>query len=119
MPWAQFGFDAHSQRRFLHAFVQLKQVWMTRPDADPDYFRDSFGRKCSDAFDWKKEWAKLNRAEFFTQGRLHFFPNFGEKTECEMHLIAGRPSNAAKMWIQRHQNFPDRFRRIDGNEQPA
>ena len=90
-----------SQRGFLHAFVKLKQMRMARADADPDYFHDSFGRKSSDAFDWKEEGAELNRAEFFTQRLLNILANLGEKTEREMNLIAGGPANAANVWIQR------------------
>jgi len=119
MPWAQFGFNADGKRRFLDAFVQLKQVGVTGADANPDYFHDSSRRKSIDAFDRQKKRTKLNRIEFLAQSRLNIFTDFGEKAEREMDLIAGRPSNAAKVWIQRHQNIPDRFRRIDGNEQPA
>lgn len=99
--------------------MQLKQMGMARPDSNPDYFCDSFWRESADAFNRKEECAKLDRAEFFAQGGLNVFADFGKKTEGEVQLIHGGPSNAFNVWIQRHQNIPDRFWRIDRDKQPA
>lgn len=62
MPWAKIGFDAGGERGFLDAFVNLEEMRMAFPDADPDDFRWTFRRKCSDAFDGEKKSAELDGA---------------------------------------------------------
>src|SRR5437764_15007104 len=119
MPRSQFGFNSDSERRLLHSLVKLKQVRMSRADADPNYFHRSFRRKGSDTFNRQEKCAKLNRAEFFAQRKFDVFAYFRKETESEVHLIAGSPSNAANPRIKLDQNVPDRFRRIDGDEEPA
>jgi hypothetical protein len=49
MPGAKLRLEASSECGFLHPFVNLKQVRMGFPDADPDDFRAAFSRKDSDA----------------------------------------------------------------------
>ncbi len=119
MPRPQFGLNPDRQRCFLHAFVKLKQMGMARADPDPDYFYGPFWRESANAFDGKKKRAELNCSQFLAQRQLNILANLGEKTECKMDLIAGSPSNAADPRIEFDQNVPDRFRRIDGNEEPA
>src|SRR6266404_8097972 len=92
---------------------------MSRADADPDYFHQSFRRKGSDTFDRQEKRAKLNCSQFFAQRKFDIIANLREKTESEMDLIDGTPSNAANPRIKLDQNIPDRLRRIDGNEEPA
>ena len=68
MPGTQIGFKSDGQCRILHPFVKLKKMWMTFSHANPNDFHvtpAAAGRKCADAFDWKKKNAKLNRAKFF------------------------------------------------------
>lgn len=61
MPGTQFRFEPDCQRCFLHAFVKLKKMGMTLTDSNPDYFHQSFWRKCSNAFDRQEKGAKLDR----------------------------------------------------------
>ena len=92
---------------------------MARADPDPDYLYGPFWRKSSNAFDGEKKRAEFNCSQFLAQRQLNIFANLGKKTERKMDLIAGSPSNAADARIELDQNVPDRFRRIDGNEEPA
>ena len=55
MPRAQVRFQSDRKRRFLNPFVKLKKMRMTGTDSDPDYFRGSFWRKCSNSFDRQKK----------------------------------------------------------------
>src|SRR5438132_13885075 len=63
MPRAQIRFESDSQRCLLHAFVHLKQVRVTFPNADPNDFHRPFWGKRSDTFDRKKKCTKLDRAQ--------------------------------------------------------
>lgn len=65
MPWTQFRLNSDCERRFLNAFVKLKQMRMAGAGADPDYFYQSFRRKSANAFHRKEKCAELNRIEFF------------------------------------------------------
>src|SRR5438270_8112084 len=88
VPGSQIGFEPDSQRRILHAFVKLKEMRITFPNADPNDFRRTFRRKRPDALDGQKKRAKLNRAQFFAQCKIDIFRHLGKETEGEMHLIA-------------------------------
>src|SRR2546430_16770487 len=100
MPRSQFRLQADLKRRFLHAFVKLKQMRMTRADADPDNFYHSSRRKCADSVDRQKERAKFNRVEFFAQGEIDILGDVGKKTEGEMNLVRGSPAHAANSGVQ-------------------
>ena len=61
-PGTQFGFESDFQRCFLDTFVQLKEMRMALSHTDPNYFHQSFWRKCPNAFDRKKERTEFDRA---------------------------------------------------------
>ena len=107
MPRSQIGGQTYRKRCVLDAFVKLKEMWMGCANTDPDNFRRALGRKCSDSFDWQKEGAKLDRLEFFAQLKIDIRRNVREKPERQMHLIAGRPTDAANAGIKIDQNVSD------------
>jgi len=49
MPRAQIRLQPGSERRFLHAFVDLKQMRVRLANADQMIFGAPFARKCSNA----------------------------------------------------------------------
>jgi len=100
MPRAQIRFEANSERSFLDAFVKLKKMWMTGPNADPDYFHHPFRWKCPDSFDRQKEYAKFDCLEFFAQRKINILRDVGKKAEGKMHLIASRPAHSANPRIK-------------------
>ena len=95
MPWTEIGFEPNGQRSFLHALVKLKQMWMALPDADPDNFWRTFGRKGSDAFNREKERAEFDSTQFLAQGKLDISRYVGKESEREMHLTARNPAHTA------------------------
>src|ERR1700737_3056698 len=94
MPWTEIGFEPKILRRFLYTFVKLKQMWMTFPDADPDNFRRTFGRKGSDAYNLEKERAEVDSVQFLAQGKLDILRHVGKESEREMHLTVRTPAHA-------------------------
>src|SRR6266481_817132 len=48
MPGTQLRLQPSGERGFLHAFVDLEQMRVRFADADPNDFRSSLCRKCSD-----------------------------------------------------------------------
>lgn len=113
MPGTQFGLESNGERRFLYAFVKLKQVRMAGADSNPDYFHRSFWWKCSNALDRQKKSAKFDRAQFFTERELDLLKNIREKAESQMHLVAYSPADTANARIEIDQNVANGFRRID------
>ena len=107
MPRAQIRFETNRERSFLDAFVKLKKMWMTFPNANPNDFHVTLGRKCADAFDRQKKSAKFNRTQFFAQRKIDIFRYIGKETERQVHLIAGDPTDTANMGIKIDQNFSD------------
>ena len=61
MPRTQFRFQSDLKSGFLNTFVQLKKMWVTSADSDPNNFDMPFGRKCSDSFDGQKKRPELDR----------------------------------------------------------
>jgi hypothetical protein len=55
MKRAQIGFETGAEDRFLNALVQLEQMWVPGADANPDNLRPAFGRKRSEADQWKEK----------------------------------------------------------------
>jgi len=117
MPGAQVCFRPDGESGFLHALVELKQMRMTRADANPNDFRRTFRWKFAEAFDREKERAELDRAEFFAQGKIDIFRHIGEETESEVHLIAGGPPRSGNVRVKIDQYFFDGCREIDRNEE--
>src|ERR1700716_2688086 len=113
MPWAAIGVEPNRQRSFLHTFVKLKQMWMTLPDADPDNFRRTFGRKGSDAFNREKERAEFDSAQFLAQGKLDISCHVAKESEREMHLTARNPAHATDARIKIGKCLFDGRRQID------
>jgi hypothetical protein len=107
MPRAQIRLQSNRERCFLDAFVELKKMWMTGANADPDYFHYPFGWKCSDSVDRQEEGMKFDRFEFFAQRKINILRHVGKKAESKMHLIASGPADAANPWIQIGQSFSD------------
>src|SRR4051812_14509184 len=89
---------------------------MTRADANPNDFDGSFRRKGSDFFDRQKKRAKLDRLQFFAQGKIDILRHVREKPEGEMDLIARGPVHAANVRIELNQNLANGLRRIDRDE---
>ena len=81
MPGAKLWLEAGSQRGLLHPLVNLKQVRVRLTDADPDNFWRTPCRKRSDANNRQKESAKLDHAEFFSQGKIWFIRDVAKETE--------------------------------------
>ena len=117
MPGTQIGFESDGKRCVLHAFVELKQMRMTRADADPKNFRRTFRRKFAEAFDREKKRAELDRAEFFAKGKIDIFRDVGKETESEVHLIACGPPHAGNVRVKIDKELFDSGRKIDRNEE--
>jgi hypothetical protein len=101
MPRTKLRLKAGSERAFLHAFMNLKQMGMRLTDADPNNFRRSLCRKHSDANNRQKEGTELDCAEFFTQRKIGFIRDFTEETERQMHLRRIGPADTANARIKR------------------
>ena len=99
MPRFKFWFEPGSQRSFLHALVNLEQMRMRLPDADPDNFRRALCGKCPDANNRQKEVAELDRAEFFTQHEIDVVRHIAKETERQVHLSRVDPAHTANVWI--------------------
>src|SRR5947209_15385671 len=100
MPGTQIGFEPDSQCCILHPFVKLKKMWMTFPNTDPYDFRQTFRWKCSNALNWEKKCAELDRAQIFAQCTIEMFRNVRKETEREMHLITLGPAHAANVRVK-------------------
>jgi len=99
VPRSKLWLEPGSERGFLHALVNLKQVRMRLPDADPDNFRSAFCRKCPDANNRQKECAELDRAEFFPQPEIDVARHMAKETERQMHLSRVDPAHTANVRI--------------------
>src|SRR5689334_3552249 len=51
MPGTKLRLQANAERGFMHALVDLEQMWVRLPDANPDNFRSAFCGERSDASD--------------------------------------------------------------------
>ena len=49
MPGTKLWLQSSGERSFVHALVDLKQMWMRLANADPDNFRSAFSGERSDA----------------------------------------------------------------------
>lgn len=107
VPRSQIGFQSDAERRFLDAFMNLKEVRVPPTDADPDNLNHASWRKCSNAFDWQKKRAKLDRREFFPQSKIDIVRHVREKTEGEMDLIARSPAGSGNSRVKVDQNLAD------------
>jgi hypothetical protein len=99
MPRFKLWFDPGSERGFLHALVNLEQMRMRLPDADPDNFRSALCGKCPDANNRQKEVAELDRAEFFTQHEIDVVPHIAKETQRQMHLSRVDAAHTANVRI--------------------
>ena len=117
MPGAQIRFQSNGEGGFLRALVQLKKMRMTCADTDPDNLWHASWRKCSDAFDWQNEGAKLNGAEFFAQGKIHIRSHVRKEAERKMHLITCDPAHAFDSRVKIDQYLFDRGWQIDRNKE--
>src|SRR6266508_3341903 len=100
MPGAKLRLEAGSERGFLHAFVNLKQMGMRLTDTDPDDFRRTLCRERSDANNGQKERAERNCAELFPQFEIDFIRDFAKETERQMHLRRVGPAHTANVRIK-------------------
>ena len=117
MPGAKLRVEASSQRGLLHPLVNLKQVRVRLPDANPDDFRRTLCRKRSDANDGQKEGAKLDQAKFFSQGRVGFIRDVAKETERQMHLRRIGPAHTANTRIKVCKQLARRLGQVDCNEE--
>lgn len=100
MPRPQFRLKPNLKRRVLNAFVKLEQMRMTGTDACPNYFHDSFWRKCSDVFDRQKESAKFDCEELFAQSKIDIPRHVGKKAERKMNLVRRRPAHSVNVRVE-------------------
>ena len=91
MAWPEIRLDAGGQRGVRHSFVQLKEMGMSAPHADPNDLRPAPGRKAPDAVQRQEEGGKLNGAKVRAQFLLGLDGNITEKGQREMNLIRGEP----------------------------
>src|SRR6266542_551288 len=117
MPGAKLGLEADSERGFLHAFVNLKQMGMRLTDADPDNFRRTLCRERSDANNGQKERAERNCAELFPQCEIDFIRDFAKETERQMHLRRVGPAHTANVRIKACKHLARRLGQVDCNEE--
>ncbi len=96
MPGTQIRFDPGREGGVRDPFVELEEMWMSLPDAKPDYFWAAFGRESPEAGERKEEARKLNReqlgAQFFFRLRCHV----AKKSEREMDLLGGDPADTGQ-----------------------
>ena len=116
MPGTQLGLQPHGECCFLNTFVQLEKVRMRLPNSDPNNFRDSFGGKRAESNHGEKKRAKLNRAQFFPQGKIDIVGNVRKKSEREVDLIGASPAHTANVRIETYEKIADRIREIDRYE---
>ncbi len=107
MPGPQIGFQTGSERSILNAFVQLKKMWMSRADANPDDVRPALARKYSHANDREKKCAPANRDQSVAQSLFRARLDVPKKTKGEVHLFWREPTHAAQIGIQSDENLPD------------
>jgi hypothetical protein len=117
MPRFKLWFEPGTKRRFLHALVNLEQMWMRLPDADPDYFRSALCGKGSDADNGQKEGAELDRAEFFPYRKIDFVRHVAKETERQMHLSRVDPAHTANVRINTCNQLTGWLRQVDRNEE--
>src|SRR4029077_18017227 len=99
VPVSKLWFEPGSERGFLHALVNLEQMRMRLPDADPDNFRRALCWKCSDANNGQEKGAELDGAEFFTQHEIDVVRHIAKETERQMHLSRVDPAHTANVRI--------------------
>jgi hypothetical protein len=117
MPGAKLRLEAGSERGFLHALVNLEQMRMRLPDADPDNFRGAFCGKGSDTNNGQKESAELDRAELFPQRKIDVVRHIAKETERQMHLSRLDPAHIANVRINTSKQLTRCIRQIDRDEE--
>ena len=117
MPRSKLWLEPGSERGFLHALVNLEQMRMRLPDADPDNFRSALCGKGSDANNGQKESAELDRAEFFSQRKIDVVRHIAKETERQMHLSRVDPAHTANVRINTCKQLTRWLRQIDRNEE--
>ena len=116
MPGTKLRLQPSRERGFIHALVDLEQMWVRLANADPNNFRSAFCREHSDADDGQKECAELDRAEFFAQRKLDVVCNIAEESERQMHLRRVNPAHAANVRIKVCEELARCLRKVDRDE---
>jgi hypothetical protein len=117
MPRFKLWFEPGSERGFLDALVNLEQMRMRLPDADPDDFRGALCGKSSDADNGQKESAELDRTEFFPQRKIDVVRHIAKETERQMYLSRVDPAHTANVRINTCKQLTRWLRQIDRNEE--
>ncbi len=117
MPRFKLRFEPGSERGFLHALVNLEQMRMRLPDADPDNFRRTLCRKRSDADNRQKEGTELDCAEFLAQREIDFIRDVTEETERQMHLRQIGPAHTPNVRIKGCKQLTRRLGQVDCDEE--
>jgi hypothetical protein len=117
MPRFKLWFEPGSERGFLDTLVNLEQMRMRLPDADPDNFRSALCGKGSDANNGQKEGAELDCAEFLPQRKLDVVRHIAKETERQMHLSRVDPAHTANVRINTYKQLTRWLRQIDRNEE--
>jgi hypothetical protein len=94
VPRAELRLEAGSERRFLDPLMDLKQVWMSRADADPSNFGRTFRRERAGPNNWQKKGMKLDRLQLVAQHRLDNGFDIAKEGNRKMKLIASSPADA-------------------------
>jgi hypothetical protein len=116
VPRTQFGLERCRQSGFLNAFVNLKKMWMSTTNADPDNLWRSRWWEGPNPGDREKKCTELDDAQFLAELEIDLFGNASEKTEREVHLLPCDPTHTMNVWIQISEKFLERFWYINRNK---
>jgi hypothetical protein len=117
MPRSKLRFEPGSECGFLHTLVNLEQMRMRLPNADPDDFRSALCWKGSDANNGQKEGAELDRAEFFPQRKIDVIRHIAKETERQVYLSRVDPTHTADVRINICKQLTRWLRQIDRHEE--
>lgn len=118
MPRTEVDRDASGQSGIRHSFVQLKEMGMSAPNADPNDLWSACPRKAANTLQWQEEGAKLNRPKIPLQFLLFLDADSAEKSQREMDLIRSKPANTGDVRIQPDEQLRDRVWKFQTNEKP-
>jgi hypothetical protein len=117
MPGTKFGLDASSERRLLHALMNLEYVRVRFTNANPYDSRRTLRRKRSDANDREKEGPEFDRAEFFTQRAFDILRHVAKEAKCQMHMRRLGPADTANMRVEICKQLAHWLRQVNRDEE--
>lgn len=99
MERAQISFDSRTQSGLLDAFPELKQVWMTGANANPNDLGCALARKRSQASDRKEKRFPGDLREVFPQPFFNPGGDVAEKAQGQVHLAGSEPSDSGQLRV--------------------